>query len=208
MERKSVILVDDHPILATGIKNMIESLDQYKVDASATSAETALEIMAKNIFDILVADYELPGMNGLDEKKKKKKMQTGIKIIVLSMHDDPSVIKEIIKEGVDGYVLKKDTHHSLLSALERVERGKRYLSDEVSEILMQNMDESEESQLLTPRETEIVKLIAEDYSNKEIAEKLFISERTVETHRKNILRKTGTSSAIGLLKWAREHGVL
>jgi two-component system nitrate/nitrite response regulator NarL len=109
---------------------------------------------------------------------------------------------------VDAYILKKDTHNNLKEALIKVVDGKKFLSEEVSQILMENPEKEKPKPVLTSRETEIVRLIADDKTNKEIAQELFISERTVETHRKNIMRKTQTGTVVSLLKYAREHGVL
>lgn len=124
------------------------------------------------------------------------------------MHDETHLVKEILKEGVNGYVLKKDSRSELLNAINDVMEGKIFLSQDINKLLMENLQFPEQEKLLTPREREILKLIAEEYSNKQIAEELFISERTVETHRKNIFRKTKTQSLVGLIKFAYANNLI
>lgn len=203
-----LLLVDDHPILALGIKNLVESAGDFKVEHMATNGEEGLEFMASNKVDICILDYELPGMSGLEVVRKINEKGLETKIIMLSMYIDPSVVREILAMGVDGYILKNDTHNNLKDALEKVLQGKKFLSDEVSELMMANPEQEKPKAILTPREVEIVKLIAEDKTNKEIAQHLFISERTVETHRKNIMRKTHTGTVVSLLKYVREQGII
>jgi len=203
-----ILLVDDHPILAAGVKNLVESVGDYKVMHMATTGEDGLSFLEKNRAEITILDYELPGLNGLEVVRQIREKGLDTKIIMLSMYDDPSVVREVISLGVDGYILKKDTHNNLKEALEKVLHGKKFLSDEVSQLLMENPEEEKPKPVLTSRETEIVKLIADDKTNKEIAQQLFISERTVETHRKNIFRKTGATSAVSLVNFARMNGLI
>lgn len=199
MKKHSVLLVDDHPILLEGMKNLIR--DPFEVTHTATSGLAALDYIKSTEFDLLITDYEMPGITGLELVKAARIAQPEIKIIVLSMHDDPAVVKELLRSGVSGYILKKDTYKNLTDALQKVMEGKRFLSDEVAELLI-NLPEEEERGVLTSRETEILKLITKEFNSRQIAEVLFISERTVETHRKNILKKTGATNLVGLVKYA------
>ncbi len=199
MKKHSVLLVDDHRILLEGVKNLIQ--DPFEVKATAASGREALELIKKQEFDVLVTDYQMPELTGLELVKAASAAQPDIKIIVLSMHDDPSLVKELLRSGVLGYILKKDTHKNLTEALTKVIEGKRFLSNEIAELLI-NHAEDEDKGLLTTREEEILKLITKEFSSRQIAEILFISERTVETHRKNILKKTGATNLVGLVKYA------
>lgn len=199
MKKHSVLLVDDHPILLEGMKNLIR--DPFEVTHTATSGLAALDYIKLAEFDLLITDYEMPGITGLELVKAARIAQPEIKIIVLSMHDDPAVVKELLRSGVSGYILKKDTYKNLTDALQKVMEGKRFLSDEVAELLI-NLPEEEERGVLTSREIEILKLITKEFNSRQIAEVLFISERTVETHRKNILKKTGATNLVGLVKYA------
>ncbi|MGC4023533.1 MAG: response regulator transcription factor [Cyclobacteriaceae bacterium] len=125
-----------------------------------------------------------------------------MKVIVLSMHDDPSVVRELLRAGISGYVLKKDTHTTLSEALQKVIDNKRFLSDEISDLLIHLSDGTEDQHVLTAREEEILRLIAKEYTSRQIAEILLVSERTVETHRKKIIRKTGATNLVALIKYA------
>jgi DNA-binding NarL/FixJ family response regulator len=137
-----------------------------------------------------------------------KRIVPDIKIIMLSMHEEVHLTREILKCGVNAYILKKDTQKELLRAIEEVRAGRIYLSQDISRLMIMNLDNPDEGKLLTDREREIVGLITKEYNNKQIAETLFISERTVETHRKNIFRKTGTSSLVGLIKFAYANNLI
>ena len=124
------------------------------------------------------------------------------------MHDEAHLVKEILKEGINGYLLKKDSHNELINAIRAIKNDKIYLSSEINSMLVKGLYGHEEQKLLTSREREILQLIAKEFTNKDIAEELFISERTVETHRKNIFRKTGTNTLVGLIKFAYANNLI
>lgn len=206
--RMKILLVDDHTILLDGVKSLLSKEDDLTVVGQAGSAEAALEFLKKNEVDLIITDYSMPGMDGLSLVNTIKRIAPDTKIILLSMHDEVHLVKEILKAGVNGYVLKKDTHKELLNAIRDVSQGKVYLSSDVNKLLITNLNNPDEGKLLTDREREILKLIAKEYTNKDIAEELFISERTVETHRKNIFKKTGTNSLVGLIKFAYANNLI
>jgi two-component system, NarL family, nitrate/nitrite response regulator NarL len=208
VKKHSVLLVDDHRILLEGVKTLIHGLPNFQVKATASAGLEALAMLKQEDFDILVTDYEMPELTGLELIKAAKAAQPEIKIIVLSMHDDPAVVKELLRAGIHGYVLKKDTHTALVEALARVMENKRYLSDEISGLLIQLANHPDETSVLTTREEEILRLIVKEHNSRQIAEILFISERTVETHRKNILRKTGSANLVALIKYAYAHDLV
>lgn len=203
-----ILLVDDHVILMDGIKSLLEGVEEFEVVATKSTAEDALLYLKQQDIDILVTDYNLPGMDGLDLVRAVKKVIPKIKIIVLSQHDEVHLVKEILKEGVQGYILKKDTHKELISAIHQISEGKMFMSSEINKLLVDSLSFPDEHRLLTDREREILKLIAQEYTNKMIAEELFISERTVETHRKNIFRKTKTNSLVGLIKFGYANNLI
>jgi two-component system, NarL family, nitrate/nitrite response regulator NarL len=203
-----ILLVDDHAILLDGIKNLLEKEEDIIVAGLAESAEKALAFLKTNEVDVMVTDFHMPGMDGLSLVNTVKRIQPNIKTIILSMHDETHLVKEILRAGVNGYVLKKDTHKELLNAIQEVRHGRVYLSSDINKILITNLQNPDEGRLLTDREREILKLIAKEYSNKQIAEELFISERTVETHRKNIFKKTATTSLVGLIKFAYANNLI
>ena len=205
----TVILVDDHHIVLDGLKSLLESDSDFVIMGALRTAEDALEMMKQKQPSILMTDYSLPGLSGLELTKHVRIHYPDVKIVVLSMHDEASVVRSVLKEGVDGYLLKNIQQFELRNALKQIALGMKYVSPEITKLIMAGMSQpAQEPELLTLREREILRLIAQENSNKQIAEKLFISERTVETHRKNILRKTNTNSVIGLIKYAYEHNLI
>ncbi len=203
-----VLLVDDHAILLDGLENLLQATESFEVVGKQGTVTDALNFLKKVEVDILITDYNLPDGDGLELIRAVKRILPEIKVLVLSMHDEVHLVKEILKEGVNGYLLKKDSHDELLNALDAIKDGKIYLSNDVNKMLINGLNLPDEQKLLTEREREILKLISKEYTNKMIAEELFISERTVETHRKNIFRKTKTSSLVGLIKFAYANNLI
>ncbi len=198
----AILLVDDHTMLLEGINQLLERQPGISVVGKAAGVADAIELLKRTKVDLIVTDLHMPGMDGVALFNHVREKYPVIKTIVLSMDDEIHLVKELLRAGVNGYVLKKDTHTELLKAIDEVKNGKVYVSSEVNKVLLEGIHNDNEKPLLTTRELEIVKLIVKEYSNKQIAEELFISERTVETHRKNILRKTRVSSIVGLIKYA------
>lgn len=203
-----LFLTDDHAILLGGLIKILHSEDDMEVVGSAGSVQETLDKLTQLKVDLLITDYNLPDGDGLGLVQRVKRKYPNMKVMVLSMHDESHLVKEILKEGIDGYILKKDSHNELISAVRSIKNGKMYLSHEINSMLVKGLYTNEDPKLLTSREREILKLIAKEYTNKDIAEELFISERTVETHRKNIFRKTGTNNLVGLIKFAYANNLI
>lgn len=206
--RMRILLNDDHIVLLDGLKSLLSKEEDIEIIDTANTAEKTLEKLSLYRPDLLITDYNLPDSDGLSLVTKAKKLYPSLKIIVLSMHEEGHLVKEIIKAGIDAYVLKKDSHTDLLNAIDAVKNGKTYFSSDINKILIQGIHGREEQKLLTDRERQILRLISKEYTNKMIAEELFISERTVETHRKNIFRKTGTNNLVGLIKYAYSNNLI
>lgn len=208
-KRVKVVLVDDHRIVLDGLVSLLESDPDFVILAALSSGEEAIEFFKTDQPDILLTDYSLPGISGLDLTRLIKKDYPKTKVVALSMHDEAHLVKNILKEGVDGYLLKNIQQFELKNALKQVMLGMPYVSPEITKLLMHDLNHNtEDASLLTDREKDILRLIAKEYSNKQMAEKLFISERTVETHRKNIFRKTNTTSLVGLIKYAYANNLI
>tara|TARA_R110000868_G_scaffold408409_2_gene691534 strand:+ start:1437 stop:2102 length:666 start_codon:yes stop_codon:yes gene_type:complete len=207
-KRMKVFLVDDHAILLDGLVALLKTDEEMEIVGTAGTVAAAMEFLKMHHIDVLVTDYNLPDDDGLTLVRKVKRLWPEIKILVLSMHNESHLVKEILKEGIDGYVLKKDSKDELIDALYSVKKGKLFVSNEINSMLVRNLHQPDEQKLLTEREREILKLIAKEFTNKMIAEELFISERTVETHRKNIFRKTKTNSLVGLIKFAYANNLI
>lgn len=214
MGNTKIVIADDHHILLDGLKAMLQKQPDIEVVAVYDNGQALLDELPKTQPDIALVDINMPGMQGSELTQKIKERYSGIQVITLSMYDDASHIMEMIEAGVSGYLLKNVNDKELVDAIKQVRLGKMYFSSEVSEKLttlvmhqQKKLDEPQKPKL-TERELEILKLIADEKSNAEIAEILFISERTVETHRKNMLRKTNNKTIVGLLKFAMEQQLI
>ncbi len=203
-----IVLVDDHSLILDGLKKLLEEDDMLEVLDTQSNVPDAIRSIDKHKPDLVITDYSMGDDDGLGLIQKTRRLYPDMKFIMLSMHDEAHLVKEVLKEGVNGYVLKKDTKEELLAAIYAVRGGKMYLSNDINAMLVKSLYEPDEGKLLTAREREVLHLIAKEYSNKNIAEELFISERTVETHRKNIFRKTKTSSIVGLIKFAYANNLI
>ncbi len=185
-----------------GLKSLFDQDPLFEIMAAANSAEEALRLLQIHLPDILLTDYRLPGLTGHELATMVKEKYPTIKRVILSMHDEGLLVKQILKQGVDGFLLKNIQQTELKTALHQIMKGFPYLSPEITRMMLANMNSEQPEELLSERERQVLNLIARECSNKQIAEKLFISERTVETHRKNIFRKTNTTSLVGLIKYA------
>lgn len=204
-------IVDDHQMMIDGLRALLGDEPGFKIIAESNNGKVALQKIEQEQPDVLLTDISMPEMNGLELTKAVKGKFPGVKVIALSMFGERNTISDMLQAGVNGYIVKNTGKQELLEAINKVANGGMFFSDEVSAEIMKAVTEpqiKEEAISLTPREIEIVKLIAKEFSNLQIAETLFISERTVETHRKNIFRKTNTKSVVGLIKYAIEKKLL
>lgn len=211
MEKIKVFLVDDHDILIDGIEAMLNVSDDIIVVGKANCAEMAEQYIKVKQPDVVLTDISMGKKSGLDLTNHIKANYPSMKVIVLSMHDDYFNISSMIKAGASGYLLKNVRNDELHNAIVKVINNETYIQQSIaSKFINGYVKESqhEKSHNLSPREIEIVKLIAEENTTAEISKKLFISEHTVETHRKNIWRKTGAKSIIGLINFAKEHQLM
>ncbi|MCC6371387.1 MAG: response regulator transcription factor [Bacteroidia bacterium] len=210
MEKISIYIVDDHQMLIDGLKAIIKSEKQFELVGECTFPLLAFEQIQLLKPRIVLTDINMPEMNGVELVRKLKPRMPGTDFITLSMYGERSYIKDMIQAGVSGYVLKNTGREELINAIMTVYSGKDYYSEEVAQALEQSPvnDLDINTINLTEREIEIIECIAKEMSNAEIAKALFISERTVETHRKNIFRKTGTRSVLGLVKFALDKGFI
>jgi two-component system, NarL family, nitrate/nitrite response regulator NarL len=208
MEKQvNIVIVDDHQLMIDGIQSMLME-SGYRVVGTALNVCEGKEVIEKNDPDIVICDIHMPYQRGTDLVRWLKDHKPWIKIIVLSMCDDRSTVGEMVSLGINAYLLKSQSIHNLQTAIERTITGRFFICEEIADVLMSKVDADITRKLLTAREEEILRLMVDELSNKEISEKLFISERTVEAHRRNIYRKTSTSSIVGLVKWAVENNVV
>lgn len=214
MDKLRILIADDHHILLDGLKVLLQKQKDIEVVGMFSDGKSVLEALPNLQVDLALLDINMPKMNGHELMLYIRDQYPNLKVIVLSMYDDVGHIMEMVEAGASGYLLKNITDKELLEAIRTVVAGKLYFSSEVSEkittLAVQQQRRSEENNepRLTEREVEILRLIASEYSNAQIAGQLYISERTVETHRKNMLRKTKNKTIVGLLKYAMEKNIL
>jgi two-component system nitrate/nitrite response regulator NarL len=213
MNRIKVLLVDDHQIIIDGLKSLLKDSGEIVVAGEANNGRKALQILDLLEIDVVLMDIDMPVMNGIDTLKEIRRCGSEIKVIILSMHDEAGMIKSLINIGANGYLLKSSSQDELINAIRKVADGGQFFSTEVTLSLLnksQNIRPNSDLhiELLTDRETEIVQLIAEGFSNKEIGNKLFISHRTVDTHRTNIMKKLNISNIAGLISYAIKNGIV
>lgn len=211
MKKLRLIIADDHHILLDGLKAMLHKQKDIEIAGAYDNGLHLHEALpGLGAIDLAIIDINMPGLNGHELALKMKETHPHIPILVLSMHDDGGHIMEMIEAGVSGYLLKNANDAELMHAIHTIAGGRMYFSEEVAdkiESLVKNREQKKNEPAepqLTEREKEILALITREYSNARIGETLFISERTVETHRKNMMRKTGHKTIVGLLKYAME----
>lgn len=201
----NIAIVDDHQIVIDGILSLLENNPQFSVVASTTSPKKLLELLHNVTADVLITDIMMPEMNGQQLAKEVKRLFPAIKIFALSMSGQGEIVNAMINESdIAGYVLKNIGKEELAHAIKKVAAGGIYFSDSILDELSKfsEIKNKNEEVHITAREIEIIRLIEKEYSTKQIADSLFISERTVETHRKNIMRKTKTNNVLGVIKYA------
>lgn len=211
-----VLIVDDHQLMIEGLKVLLEDEESISKVYGANSSDMAFELLEKYEIDVVLMDVNMPKVTGVEVTELIKEKFPNIKVVALTMHDDISIITKMIKAGASGYLLKRTQMNEVLEAIKTVYHNKKYLSNNTQKIIMDNLmsaddllkDEKDEKPILSARELEVLKLIAQEYTNEEIGEKLFISERTVEAHRRNIFIKTKTKSIVGLMKYAIINGLI
>jgi DNA-binding NarL/FixJ family response regulator len=209
--KTKLVIVDDHQIVIDGLRSLLKGYDQYEIVLESTHPSGVVQAIEHLQVDILLTDVMMPEMDGLELAKQVRLHYPSIKIIALSMNGEGSLVNQMIEESdISGYLLKNIGQTEFITALNKIAGGGIYFSEDVlQEMLKASERKKEDAEVnLTVREIEIIGLIEKEYSNKKIAEVLFLSERTVETHRKNIFRKTKTNSVIGLIKYAYEHKLI
>ncbi|WP_394774618.1 response regulator [Flavobacterium sp.] len=209
-------LADDHQVLIDGLTNLLQTVDNFEVVGSSLDGTTVYDDVVKNNADILVLDISMPKKDGIDVLKDFTEKQFPCKVIILSSYDDLKIIKEVMKLGAKGYLSKKCAGDNIIEAIEAVYQDQEYFCDAIREKIFNSFmhnnpklnDNKYVKNPLSTREIEIIKMISLEYSGKEISEKLFISMSTVETHRKNIMKKLNITTSIGLVKYALKNDLI
>jgi DNA-binding NarL/FixJ family response regulator len=208
-----ILITDDHQLFREGIANLLAASPQIEIVGQAENGQEAIDKARKLKPDIVMMDLSLPVINGVDATRILHQELPETKVLVLSMHADKNYIKEALEAGAFGYLFKDCTYDQLIEAIYTVSQGKKYLSDKITEVLIQDYLNKEEETFdndhdISERESEILKLIAEGKSTREIADVLFISVKTVGTHKQHLLGKLNIKSTAGLIKYAIKKGIV
>lgn len=213
--KTSIVIAEDQTLVRQGLRSLLAEGDQYEVVGEAEDGLEAIRTVARLKPDLVLLDLAMPRMNGISAIKAIKHQQPETKIIAITFHTSDEYILAAFESGADGYCLKNDTHANLLLALKRVMAGKRYISPEVSDKILNGYLEGSRAvkpesawETLTSREMEILKLVGEGYTSPEIADFLCISPKTVDKHRSNMMRKLDLHSAAALTAYALEKGLI
>ncbi len=216
MEIVNILIADDHQLILNGITDMLKPYKRYKIVGKAMDGKEAVEKALELKPDIIFMDISMPGLNGIEATKIIVEKLPGIKILALTQHDENEYVLQILNAGGSGYLLKNSKKEEFEEAIESVLKGKKYLSREISDQMINDLlhqhsgrrNEKNEKIHLTKREIEIIQKIADDMSNQEIADELNISLRTVETHRRNLMQKLKVKTVVALLKYASQHNII
>jgi len=208
-----VLIADDHAIVRTGLRALLKSEPTLELVGEASGGYEVMEFVEKTRPDILLLDLSMPDLDGISVTKKIKPQYPDLSILILTVHEDEALLREAMKAGAAGYILKRAAEAELISAIHIILRGDLYIDHSLARTLLTDTVKmpaarQETPAPLTQRETEILKLIVQGYTNRQIGEELSISIRTVEGHRANLSEKLGLHSRVELVRYAREHGLI
>lgn len=214
MQTIKIILVDDHQIIRDGIRALLTGCSDIEIIAEAGDATECFQQLKIKHADVALIDISLPGISGIKLTEMLTGLYPSLKVLILSMHLNEAYISAAIKAGARGYLAKNTTRDELISTIHLIADGKKYLGKDVSEVITTGFvrrlqtSENESNELLSKRELEILKLTAEGFGNREISQQLYISVRTVESHKNHIMQKLGLKSSVDLVRYAIKEGLV
>jgi DNA-binding NarL/FixJ family response regulator len=214
MSMTTIVLADDHHVVRQGLRSLLEAESDFSVVGEAGDGLEATQLVERLQPDVLVLDLMMPSLNGLEVTRQVSQRSPQTHVVILSMHPNEAYVLEALRAGAAAYVLKESTSAELVRAVREAVAGGRYLSPPLSERAIEVYMQKAESaaldpyETLTAREREVLHLVAEGHTNAEIADRLFISRRTVETHRANLMRKLGLRTQTDLISYALRRGIL
>ena len=210
MRKVKLLVVDDHPILRGGIISLFEKVENIEITCEAKNGDEAIRCIEKSVPDVVLMDINMDGKLDVTTTETIKQRWPEVKVLAFSMHEEVQVIRRMLKAGASGYILKNAAHQEVLRAIETVMNGGNYYGQEVLDIMTQSItaDGEDEEVVLSNREKEVLHFVAKEYTNQEIAEKINISLRTVETHKRNLIKKLQVKNVVGLVRFAIEQGQL
>ena len=209
----NILIADDHAIVRTGLRAVLKTESAMELIGEATGGYETVALVESKQPEVLVLDLSMPDMDGIEVTKKVKSLYPNIHILILTIHEDEALLRAALKAGASGYILKRAAEAELVSAIHKILNGELYVDPSMVRVLLNDdvpppASQTKPIEELTPRETEVLKLIAQGYTNRQIGEELHISIRTAESHRANLSGKLGLQSRVELVRYAREHGLI
>lgn len=216
MKRARILIADDHQMVRKGITTLLGDTPEFSVVGEAKTGLAVLQFLQENEVDIVLMDIMMPEMNGIEATKQITANHKNVKVLAISMYDEYDYIQSILKAGAFGYILKDADKEELIMAIKKLLEGKNYYSDKVLSKITSKVAyerKAEEGKIpyeptLTKRELEVIRLVAKEFTNQEIADLLNVSNRTVDTHKRNLLKKLKVKNVVGLVKYAFKHNLI
>lgn len=204
------LIVDDHEMIRNGLVSLLKGEPDIHVIDTAQNGLEAVEICDNRDIDVVLMDIMMPIMNGVDATREIRKRKPETKVLAVTINDEPRFIKEVLSAGASGYILKHSTKDELIQAVKDVAASKQHFSGDVLDKISSEFTQAEKNKepMLTKKEAEVLKFIAQEYSNQEIAEHLNCGIRTVDTHKRNLIKKLEVKNVVGLVKYAIKMGVV
>jgi two-component system response regulator NreC len=211
--KTKILIADDHWVIRAGLRTLLDSTPNVEVVGEAGDGYEVLEKLDTLQPDIILMDLSMPNLDGIETTRQVMKKDPSVKILILTIHEDEGLLKEAIKSGAAGYIVKRAAESELNAAIRAIQQGNMYVHPALTRALMRDISPATEPTMvpieeLTPREVDVLRLLARGYTNRQIADELNISPRTVEGHRSNLSSKLNRSSRVDLVNYAEEHGLL
>ncbi len=208
-----ILIADDHGVLRAGLRTLLNTEPGMEVVGEAADCEETLRLAGKLRPDVVLLDISMPGFGGIEAARRLKRALPDTRVLILTVHEDESILKEAMHVGAAGYIIKRAVESELINAIHAVGWGEMYIHPAMTPFLVQGRSPASTSQetvveSLTRREMEILRLVAQGYSNRQVAEKMTVSVRTVESHRTNLMGKLALRGRVELVRYAMEHGLL
>ncbi|MBI3189434.1 MAG: response regulator transcription factor [Ignavibacteriales bacterium] len=217
MKKITILLADDHSIVRSGLRALLATVSSFRVVAEASNGEETITLAEQHSPDIIILDVSMPKLNGIETTRRLRQKNLTGKILILSIYENEEYVHQALQAGADGYLLKNAEKKEIVSAIKVVATGGKFFSTDISKIMLdgyvkraekpENFPNTDSLQL-TKREKEILKFIAQGYTSQEIADKLFLSFRTVNTHRSNMMQKLDIHDTASLVRYAIQHGIV
>ncbi|MGH7598545.1 MAG: response regulator [bacterium] len=214
MKKIRIVIADDHSIVRQGLRALFQSVPEFSIIGEAVNGEELMRLVASEQPDVVIVDISMPELNGIEATRLIKKNNSGARILILTIHEEEEYVCQMIRAGADGYVLKDADKDELFTAVRAVAGGGKFFAPKILKFMMDDFvkptlePERPAQPHLTKRETEILRYIAEGLTSKGIAQKLFLSVRTVDTHRTNLMQKLNIHETAGLVRYAIQNGIV